>query len=94
MKTSNDKTKAILLVSEEAGKISVRYKGDSVFSAAGEGADAKTRQELVAALRETLTRMPPEEAAKVLDEGIAIDFAAPELEELIRLETAMKTRRI
>lgn len=97
MKQKNDKTtgaQTILLISRKDGGISIRHNGETVFSAAGDGSNAKTRKELIAALRETILRMPPEDAAKVVEQGIAIDFAAPDLEELIRNETATSTRRI
>ena len=77
----------------EFGEISICHNGEKTFSISGDAADAKTRQELITALRETLLRLPPEEGEKVVADGIAIDFSAPELEELIRNETAMKTRR-
>jgi len=97
MKQNNDKTtgaQAILLISRKDGEIVLRYNGEKVFSAAGDGSDAKTRQELLAALRETVLRMPPEEAAKVIEQGIAVDFAAPDLEEFIQNEAGINTRRV
>ena len=84
-------TKPILLVSREDREIVIRYKGEKVFSISRGGSDDA---KLITALRETLLHMPPEEGAQVIENGVAIDFSDPELEKLIRNETAMKTVRI
>ena len=86
-------TKTPLLVSMEDREIVVRYKGVEMFRAGKNEPKTEMQQELIAALREILVHIPPEECSDVIDNGIAIDFSDPELEKLIQDETAMKTVR-
>ena len=97
MKKSNYNTKGVkkpLLVSMEDREIVVRYKGVEMFRTGKNEPKTEMQQELIAALRETLVHIPPEECSDVIDNGIAIDFSDPELEKLIQDETAMKTVRV
>ena len=67
-----------------------RFKGKEAFRVAGDGTTPESRQQLVAALREMLLKLPPEHGAKIVEQGIAVDFDAPELAKLIETELAIK----
>ena len=86
-------TKTPLLVSMEDSEIVILYNGEKVFSISPDSFDTKKQRKFITALRNTLVLMPIEDAKKVFENGIAIDFTAPGLEELIRVETAMKIVR-
>ena len=86
-------TKMPLLVSMEDSEIVILYNEEKVFSISPDGFDAKKQRKFITALRNTLVLMPIEDAKKVFENGIAIDFIAPGLEDLIRQEMAMKIVR-
>lgn len=74
----------------EDGALVCRFKGKEVFRIAGDGAIPEDRQQLVTALREMLLKLPPDDGAKIVKHGIAVDFDAPELAKLIETELAIK----
>ena len=86
-------TKMPLLVSMEDNEIVILYNEGKVFSISPDGFDAKKQRKFITALRNTLVLMPIEDAKKVFENGIAIDFIAPGLEDLIQHEMAMKIVR-
>ena len=74
----------------EDGALVCRFKGKEAFRIAGDGAIPEDRQQLVTALREMLLKLPPDDGAKIVKHGIAVDFDAPELAKLIETELAIK----
>ena len=74
----------------EDGALVCRFKEKEAFRIAGDGTTPESRQQLVAALREMLLKLPPEDGAKIVEHGIAVDFDAPELARLIETELAIK----
>ena len=80
----------LVKLSAEDGALFCRFKGKETFRVAGDGTTPESRQQLVAALREMLLKLPPEDGAKIGEHGIALDFDAPELAKLIETELAIK----
>ena len=77
-------------LSAEDGALICRFKEKEAFRIAGDGTTPESRQQLVAALREMLLKLPPEDGAKIVEHGIAVDFDAPDLAKLIESELAIK----
>ena len=85
--------KPLVKLSAEDGALVCRFKGEEAFRIAGDGTTPESRQQLVAALREMLLKLPPEDGVKIVEHGIAVDFDAPELAKLIETEMAIKVVR-
>ena len=82
--------KPLVELSMKDGALVCRFKGKEAFLVAGDGTTPESRQQLVAALREMLIHLPPDDGAKIVAHGIAVDFDAPELAKLIETELAIK----
>ena len=82
--------KPLVKLSAEDGELVCRFKGKEAFRIAGDGATPESRQQLIAALREMSLKLPPEDGAKIVEHGIAVDFDAPDLAKLIETELAIK----
>ena len=85
-------SKPLVKLSAEDGVLVCRFKGEE-FRIAGDGTTPESRQQLVAALREMLTKLPPEDGAKIVEHGIIVTFDAPDLAKLIEAEVAIKVVR-
>ena len=79
-----------MALAREDGALVCRFKGEETFRVAGDGTTPESRRALVAALREMLLKLPPEDGAKIVEHGIAVDFDAPDLAKLIETELAIK----
>ena len=86
----NEMKKNCLVLAREAGALVCRFKGKEAFRIAGDGTTPESRQQLVAALREMLIHLPPEDAARIAANGIAIAFDAPELAQSLREELMLQ----
>ena len=74
----------------EDGALVCRFKEKEAFRIAGDGTTPESRQQLVAALREMLLKLPPEDGAKIVEHGIVVDFDASDQARLIESELAIK----
>ncbi len=84
---------------EEAAPVTLSFEEDRIvgcfreaemFRVAGDISRVKTQQKVLSALRKMLLHLPPEDAAEIAAQGIAADFAAPALAELVQTELAIK----
>ena len=82
--------KPLVELSMEDGVFVCRFKEKEAFRVAVDVTTPESRQQLVAALREMLIHLPPEDGAKIVEHGIAVDFDAPDLAKLIETELAIK----
>ena len=82
--------KPLVELSMEDGALVCRLEGKETFRVAGNGTTSESRRQLVAALREMLLKLSPEDGAKIVEHGIAVDFDAPDLAKLIETELAIK----
>lgn len=82
--------KPLVKLSAENGALVGRIEGKEAFRIAGDGTTPEIRQQLLAALREMLIHLSPEDGAKIVEHGIAVDFDASELAKLIETELAIK----
>lgn len=74
----------------EGKEIVGRFRDEEMFRVAGDVSRAETRRKVLSALQEMLPHLPPEDAAEIAAQGIAADFAAPALAELVQTELAIK----
>ena len=79
-----------LTLSREAGDLIGRIGSKEVVRVPGDGAAPESRRQLVAALREMLIHLPPEDGARIAANGIAIAFEAPELAQSLQEELMLK----
>ena len=77
-------------LSAEDGALVGRFEGEEAFRISGDGTTPESRQQLLAALQEMLIHLPPEDGAKIVEHGIAVDFDAPDLAQLIETVLAIK----
>ena len=82
-------SKPLVKLSAEDGVLVCRFKGEE-FRIAGDGTTPESRQQLVAALREMLLKLPPEDGVKIVEHGMIVTFDAPELAKLIESEMSIK----
>lgn len=81
---------APVTLSFEEDRIVGRFRDEEMFRIAGDVSRAVTRRKVLSALREMLPHLPPEDAAEIAAQGIAANFAAPALTELVQTELALK----
>lgn len=81
---------ALVKLSAEDVALVCRFKGKEALRIAGDGTTPESRQQLVAALREMLIHLPPEDGAKIVEQGMVVTFDAPDLAKLIETELAIK----
>ena len=81
---------ALMKLSAEDGALVCRFKGEETFRIAGDGTTPESRQQLVAALREMLLKLPPDAGSKIVEHGMVVTFDAPDLAKLIETELAIK----
>jgi len=90
LETRAAEVKAPVTLSLEEGGIVGCFREAEMFRIAGDVSRAETRRKVLSALREMLPHLPPEDAAEIAAQGIAADFAAPALAELVQTELALK----
>ena len=90
LETRAAEVKAPVTLSLEEGGIVGRFREAEMFRIAGDVSRAVTRRKVLSALREMLPHLPPEDAAEIAAQGIAADFTAPALAELVQAELALK----
>lgn len=81
---------ALVKLSAESGTLVCRFNEKEAFRIAGDGTTPESRQQLVAALREMLIHLPPDDGAKIVEHGLVVTFDAPDLAKLIETEVAIK----
>ena len=82
--------KPLVKLSAEDGALVCRFKEKEAFRVAGDGTTPESRRALVAALREMLLKMPPDDGAKIVEHGMVVTFDAPDLAKFIETELAIK----
>ena len=91
LETRAAEVKAPVTLSLEEGGIVGCFREAEMFRIAGDVSRAETRRKVLSALRGMLPpHLPPEDAAEIAAQGIAADFTAPALAELVQAELALK----
>ena len=86
LETRRAKEAAPVTLGLEGKEIVGCFREAEIFRIAGDVSRAETRRKVLSALREMLLHLPPEDAAEIAAQGIAADFAAPALAELVQNE--------
>ena len=80
----------LIALAKKDGALVCRFKGKETFRIAGDGTTPESRRQLVAALREMLIHLPPEDGAKIVKHGIAVAFDAPALAQSLQEELMLQ----